>query len=76
MFSTKAAERADYGSPDTGFSDYKIDRKPGDPTRREFTYFMLGGGRLLYASVARLAVIRVCTWCIIICMSKQLIYGI
>lgn len=49
----------DYSSPDHGFEDYRIERKPGDPTRREFTYFMLGGGRLIYASVARLAAIRV-----------------
>lgn len=54
-FSTKAE---DYSSPDTGFDDYKLKRAPGDPTRREFTYFMLGGGRMLYASVARLTVIR------------------
>ena len=31
----------------------------GDPTRREFTYFMLGGGRFIYASAARLALIKV-----------------
>mgnify|MGYP003386953763 CR=1 FL=1 len=57
--STTTSIRTNYDSIDTGFHDYKIDRKAGDPTRREFTYFMLGGGRLLYASVARLAVIRV-----------------
>ena len=48
----------DYSSPDHGFEEYKIKREAGDPTRREFTYFMLGGGRMLYASVARLTVIR------------------
>ena len=31
----------------------------GDLTRREFTYFMLGGGRFIYASAARLALIKV-----------------
>lgn len=56
---TSAAVTANYDSPDHGFEEYRIKRTgAGDPTRREFTYFMLGGGRLVYASVARLAVIR------------------
>lgn len=61
FFSTShtAKTNENFDSPDHGFEEYRIKRAPGDPTRREFTYFMLGGGRILYASVARLAVVRV-----------------
>jgi ubiquinol-cytochrome c reductase iron-sulfur subunit len=32
--------------------------EPGDPSRRAFTYFMVGSARFVYASMARLAVIK------------------
>lgn len=47
------------GSADGGFEKDRIVRAPGDPTRREFTYFMLGGARFVYASAARLALVKV-----------------
>ena len=47
------------GSADGGFDKDRIPKKAGDPTRREFTYFMLGGARFIYASSARLALIKV-----------------
>lgn len=31
----------------------------GDPGKREFTYFMLGASRFLYASSARLILLKV-----------------
>ena len=31
---------------------------PGDPTKRAFTYFVLTGGRFIYASALRLAVLK------------------
>jgi hypothetical protein len=47
------------GSADGGFEKDRIHKKAGDPTRREFTYFMLGGGRFMYATIARLVLIKV-----------------
>ena len=47
-----------HGSADGGFEKDRIVKQPGDPTRREFTYFMLGGARFVYASAARLALIK------------------
>jgi len=32
--------------------------QPGDPSRRAFTYFMIGGARFVYASIARLTVLK------------------
>ena len=46
------------GSTDGYFEHERIKKTPGDPTRREFTYFMLGGARFIYASAARLALIK------------------
>ena len=46
-------------SADGGFEKDRIIKAPGDPSRKEFTYFMLGGGRFVYASIARLALIKV-----------------
>jgi len=46
------------GSADHGFEKDRIQKSAGDPTRREFTYFMLGGARFVYASAARLALIK------------------
>jgi len=31
---------------------------PGDPSKRAFTYFVLTGGRFIYASALRLAVLK------------------
>ena len=42
------------GTYDTNFETVQT----GDPGKRAFTYFMLGGGRFVYASVARLAVLK------------------
>ncbi len=47
------------GSTDGAFEKDRIPKAAGDPTRREFTYFMLGGARFIYASAARLALIKV-----------------
>ena len=46
------------GSSDGAFESDRIIKAPGDPTRREFTYFMLGGARFVYASAVRLALIK------------------
>jgi ubiquinol-cytochrome c reductase iron-sulfur subunit len=46
------------GSADGGFEKDRIVKQVGDPTRREFTYFMLGGARFVYASAARLALVK------------------
>ncbi len=45
------------GSRDGYFEKSLLPR--GDAYRREFTYFVLGAGRFLYASAARLILIRV-----------------
>ncbi len=52
----------DYGSAkyDNSFETARIQKKAGDPTRREFTYFMLGGARFIYATFARAVLIKVC----------------
>ena len=38
-------------------NNHSID-KPGDPSKRAFTYFVLTGGRVIYASALRLAVLK------------------
>lgn len=38
-------------------SNHSID-KPGDPSKRAFTYFILTGGRVIYASALRLLVLK------------------
>lgn len=41
------------------YDDHHHDRfLPGDPSRRAFTYFVLTGGRFLYAAAIRLAVLK------------------
>ncbi|KAF1781827.1 Rieske [2Fe-2S] iron-sulfur domain [Phytophthora cactorum] len=45
-----------YESPDHYFEKDRIDA--GDPSKRAFTYFMLGGARVAYATAARLAVVK------------------
>lgn len=47
------------GSVDHYFDDDRIKKTPGSPNNRNFTYLVLGGGRLLWASGARLAVMTV-----------------
>lgn len=53
--STKAVVD-DYSSPDHYFEKDRI--APGDPSKRAFTYFLLGGARVAYATAGRLAVIK------------------
>jgi hypothetical protein len=50
---------ANYGSPDHGFEKDRISKSAGEENTRDFTYFMLGGARFIYASTARLALIKV-----------------
>jgi len=47
-----------YGSTDGLFEKDRIKKAPGESNTRDFTYFMLGGGRFIYASTARLALIK------------------
>ncbi len=46
-------------SIDHGFEDDRIKKNASDPNNRDFTYFMLGGSRLIYASAVRLALVKV-----------------
>lgn len=46
------------GSVDGGFEKYKIEKQPGDEGRRDFVYFMLGGGRFVYVTAARLILMK------------------
>lgn len=46
------------GSYDNGMEIERVSHKPGDADKRNFTYLMAGGARLLYASAVRLAVLR------------------
>lgn len=57
--SSTAKSTEDFGSVDHAFEKDRIKKAAGDPSRREFTYFMLGGARFIYASAARLALIKV-----------------
>jgi hypothetical protein len=57
--SSVAKSTEDFGSIDHAFEKDRIKKQAGDPSRREFTYFMLGGARFIYASAARLALIKV-----------------
>ena len=59
------------GSADGAFDKDRIPKKAGDPTRREFTYFMLGGARFIYASSARLALIKVMKIAFSACVQKS-----
>lgn len=58
-FASTSAPASPYASVDGTFEKDRIAKNPGDPTRREFTYFVLGGARLVYASAARLALLKV-----------------
>jgi ubiquinol-cytochrome c reductase iron-sulfur subunit len=46
------------GSVDGGFEKDRIHKAPGEPNQREFTYFILGGARFIYASAVRLALVK------------------
>eukprot|EP01040_Poterioochromonas_malhamensis_P014588 gene14588-16163_t len=56
--SSSASSVNQYASPDHGFEKDRIQKAPGGDNNRDFTYFILGGGRFLYASTARLALIK------------------
>jgi len=49
------------GSYDTKYEDARLKKKAGDPNKRAFTYFVLGGARFLYASSVRLLAMKVVT---------------
>jgi hypothetical protein len=57
--SARRAFSGNMGSVDGLFESEKIDKSPGDANRRDFTYFMLGGGRLVWATTARIALLSV-----------------
>ena len=45
--------------PDCRYDEHSHERfVPGDPSKRAFTYFVLTGGRFIYASALRLAVLK------------------
>ena len=50
---------ADCPSPDNSFVENRIKKGPGDSNTRDFTYFMLGNTRFIYASAARLVLMKV-----------------
>jgi hypothetical protein len=50
----------DFGSVDDSYSHDKIDKQPGELNRRSYTYFLLGSNQMILASLARLALIKVC----------------
>ena len=47
-----------FGSTDGAFYKDRIVKTSGEGNSRNFTYFMLGNGRIVYASAARLALIK------------------
>lgn len=49
---------ANFGSADGSFEKDRIVKAAGDTNQRDFTYFMLGGTRFVYASAVRLALIK------------------
>lgn len=48
----------DLASHDKSFEKDRIVKQPGESNQRDFTYFMLGGARIIYASAARLALVK------------------
>lgn len=48
-----------FGSPDMGFVKDRVKKTAGEENTKEFTYFLLGNARFIYASAARLALIKV-----------------
>lgn len=62
MFSSKVDKTPsgiveNMGSTD-GYYDKEREEASGDPSRRAFTYFMLGGARFAYASMGRLIALK------------------
>jgi ubiquinol-cytochrome c reductase iron-sulfur subunit len=57
MASTGTSSLQNLGSVDHGFTTDRVD-KVSDPEKRAFTYFMLGGARFMYASTARVLLIK------------------
>lgn len=53
-----AATGVGHGSFDGAFEKDKVPKIAGEANSREFTYFLLGGARFVYASAARLALIK------------------
>lgn len=51
-------ENVGYGSTDGLFEKDRIQKSAGDVNTRDHTYFLLGGARFVYASAARLAVVK------------------
>jgi len=49
------------GSYDGKYEDFRLKKKAGDPNKRAFTYFVLGGARFLYATSVRLLAMKVVT---------------
>jgi len=56
--SIKAGDVEEFNSHDGIMERATRDRHSADPTNRAFTYFVLGGGRFLYATTVRMLVIR------------------
>lgn len=54
---SQAAE--ELGSTDDNYANDRIDKRLGEKNTRDFTYFILGNDRMIFASLARLAVIKV-----------------
>lgn len=52
-------ENVGYGSTDGLFEKDRIQKSAGEVNTRDHTYFLLGGARFVYASAARLAVVKV-----------------
>eukprot|EP01039_Chlorochromonas_danica_P008696 gene8696-9581_t len=57
-FAAAASTTVNYGSPDHLFEKDRINKAAGEENTRDFTYFTLGGARFIYASTARLALIK------------------
>jgi hypothetical protein len=55
----KTNDTENLGSIDHYFDTDRIKKTPGQGTRRDFNYFVLGGGRVLWATGARLALMSV-----------------
>lgn len=58
QFQVRTAASTNIGSYDGGFEKDRIKKKAGEVNTRDFTYFLLGGARFIYASAARLALIK------------------
>jgi ubiquinol-cytochrome c reductase iron-sulfur subunit len=61
LASDEAEQQLGYNSPDNLLQENQrsISERSSDPTNRAFTYFVLGGSKLVYASLARLTVMKV-----------------